>query len=59
MKRPIIVINPNSNQSVTDGLRECLAQFNINKSHPIECVTLKIVKLLLEKTLIIDLASFK
>ncbi len=41
MKRPIVVINPNSNQSVTDGLGECLARFNNNKSHPIECVTLK------------------
>ena len=41
MKRPIIVINPNSNQSVTDGLEECLIRFNNDKSHPIECTTLK------------------
>ena len=41
MKRPIIVINPNSNQSVTDGLKECLTHFNNNGFYPIECVTLK------------------
>ncbi|MFK7880753.1 aspartate/glutamate racemase family protein [Roseobacter sp.] len=38
---PIIVINPNSNQAVTDGLATALQRFNIPGNGPqIECVTL-------------------
>jgi len=40
MIQPIVVINPNSNQSVTDGLEKCLVSFNQIKTCPIECVTL-------------------
>lgn len=63
MKRPIIVINPNSNQSVTDGLKECLTQFNSNGFYPIECVTLKngpfgIESQLDSDSVIIPLANF-
>lgn len=36
---PIVVINPNSNQAVTDGLAEALASFG-RAGPPIECVTL-------------------
>ena len=40
MIRPIVVINPNSNQSVTDGLEKGLMPFNKIGAFPIECVTL-------------------
>ena len=36
--RPILVINPNSNEAVTEGLRDALAPFG--KAVPVECVTL-------------------
>lgn len=36
--RPIVVINPNSNEAVTEGLREALAPFA--RAHPVECLTL-------------------
>jgi Asp/Glu/hydantoin racemase len=35
---PILVINPNSNEAVTDGLREALAAFS--RAVPVECLTL-------------------
>lgn len=38
MTGPIVVINPNSNQVVTDGLEQALAAFH--KAVEIECVTL-------------------
>lgn len=39
---PIVVINPNSNQVVTDGLATALLRFNIPGGGPqIECVTLR------------------
>lgn len=37
---PIIVINPNSNQAVTDGLAEALAPFQRPDGPAIECLTL-------------------
>ncbi len=37
---PIVVINPNSNQAVTDGLAEALAPFQRPDGPPIECLTL-------------------
>ena len=40
MIRPIIVINPNSNQSVTDGLEKSLVPFNQFGGCSILCVTL-------------------
>ena len=40
MIRPIVVINPNSNQSVTDGLEKSLIPFNQFGQYFIECVTL-------------------
>ena len=40
MINPIVVINPNSNQSVTDGLEEGLEPFNQAGTPPIEFVTL-------------------
>ena len=40
MIRPIVVINPNSNQSVTDGLEKSLIPFNQFEQYFIECVTL-------------------
>ena len=36
---PIVVINPNSNQAVTDGLDEALERFRF--ATPIECLTLE------------------
>ncbi|WP_340301316.1 aspartate/glutamate racemase family protein [Roseobacter sp. HKCCD5988] len=41
MNGPIVVINPNSNELVTDGIRDALKEFNLPKSPEIECVTLK------------------
>lgn len=41
MNGPIVVINPNSNELVTDGIRDALKEFNLPKSPAIECVTLK------------------
>lgn len=41
MTGPIVVINPNSNQAVTDGLRDALAAFSLQGGPAIECLTLK------------------
>ena len=41
MNGPIVVINPNSNELVTDGIRDALTEFNLPKRPAIECVTLK------------------
>ncbi len=38
--RPIVVINPNSNQAVTDGLSESLEPFRFDGGPAIECLTL-------------------
>lgn len=40
MTGPIIVINPNSNQAVTDGLDAALAPFRLTGGPVIECLTL-------------------
>lgn len=40
MSGPIVVINPNSNQAVTDGLDRALAPFRLSGGPQIECVTL-------------------
>ena len=40
MSGPIVVINPNSNQAVTDGLDQALAPFRLSDGPAIECVTL-------------------
>ncbi len=40
MSGPILVINPNSNQAVTDGLHEALAPFRLGGGPEIECLTL-------------------
>ena len=40
MIRPVVVINPNSNQSVTDGLEQSLTPFTQFGGCSIECVTL-------------------
>lgn len=40
MTGPIIVINPNSNQAVTDGLDAALAPFRLTGGPGIECLTL-------------------
>ena len=37
---PIVVINPNSNQAVTDGLSEALEPFRFDGGPGIECLTL-------------------
>jgi Asp/Glu/hydantoin racemase len=37
---PIVVINPNSNQAVTDGLDQALAPFRLGGGPAIECLTL-------------------
>ena len=37
---PIVVINPNSNQAVTDGLSEALESFRFDGGPAIECLTL-------------------
>ena len=41
MSRPVVVINPNSNQTVTDGLEKSLSYFNQFDGCYIECVTLE------------------
>lgn len=41
MTGPIVVINPNSNQAVTDGLSNALAPFSLRGGPAIECLTLK------------------
>ena len=41
MSRTIVVINPNSNQTVTDGLEKSLSYFNQFEGCFIECVTLE------------------
>ena len=38
--KPIIVINPNSTQAVTDGIDEAVEPFRMDGGPPIECVTL-------------------
>jgi len=40
MTGPIVVVNPNSNQAVTDGLDRALAPFRLAGGPAIECVTL-------------------
>ena len=40
MNRPVVVINPNSNQTVTDGLEKSLIHFKQFEGFFIECVTL-------------------
>lgn len=40
MSGPILVINPNSNQAVTDGLDAALAAFRLPGGPAIECLTL-------------------
>ena len=41
MNRPVVVINPNSNQTVTDGLEKSLIHFNQFEGFLVECVTLE------------------
>ena len=41
MSGPIVVINPNSNEAVTDGLKDALAAFDLPGGPGIECLTLK------------------
>ena len=41
MSRTVVVINPNSNQTVTDGLEKSLSYFNQLEGCFIECVTLE------------------
>ncbi|MCR9107971.1 aspartate/glutamate racemase family protein [Marivita sp. XM-24bin2] len=41
MSGPILVINPNSNEAVTEGLRDALGGFNLPGGPAIECLTLK------------------
>ena len=38
--KKILVINPNSNEAVTQGLAECLAPLQIKDQVEIECMTL-------------------
>jgi Asp/Glu/hydantoin racemase len=40
MTGPVLVINPNSNQAVTDGLRDALSGFTLPGGPGIECLTL-------------------
>ena len=40
MTGPIVVINPNSNQAVTDGLADALTGFQLQGGPAIECQTL-------------------
>ncbi|NNF76550.1 MAG: Asp/Glu racemase, partial [Rhizobiales bacterium] len=40
MSGRILVINPNSNQAVTDGMDEALEPFRAGSDVEIECVTL-------------------
>ena len=46
----ILVINPNSNQAVTDGMADALKPLQINGGPEIECVTLPLKKLVSENT---------
>lgn len=41
MSGPIVVINPNCNQAVTDGLKQALAPFALPGGPAIECLTLE------------------
>ena len=41
MTGPVVVINPNSNQAVTDGLKDALAAFDLLGGPGIECLTLQ------------------
>ncbi|WP_299789424.1 aspartate/glutamate racemase family protein [uncultured Marivita sp.] len=41
MSGPIVVINPNSNEAVTEGLKDALAAFDLPGGPDIECLTLK------------------
>lgn len=41
MTGPIVVINPNSNEAVTEGLDAALEPFRLGNGPAIECVTLK------------------
>ena len=41
MTGPIVVINPNSNEAVTEGLDATLAPFRFNGGPKVECVTLR------------------
>ena len=41
MTRPVVVINPNSNKTVTDGLEKSLSHFNQFEGCFVECVTLE------------------
>lgn len=41
MSGPVVVINPNSNQAVTEGLKDALAAFDLPGGPDIECLTLK------------------
>ncbi|MEO1308222.1 MAG: aspartate/glutamate racemase family protein, partial [Pseudomonadota bacterium] len=38
--KKILAINPNSNEAVTEGIRECLAPLNIDGRVEVECATL-------------------
>jgi Asp/Glu/hydantoin racemase len=40
MTGPIVIINPNSNQAVTDGLSAALEPFRFPQGPAIECLTL-------------------
>ena len=40
MSGPIVVVNPNSNQAVTNGLNQALAPFRLDNGPEIECLTL-------------------
>lgn len=40
MTGPIVVVNPNSNQAVTDGLADALSTFQLPGGPAIECLTL-------------------
>ena len=41
MTGPIVVVNPNSNQAVTDGLADALSGFQLQGGPAIECLTLE------------------
>ena len=40
MARPIVVLNPNSSQSVTDALHEALEPLRFSDGPPLHCATL-------------------
>ena len=40
MSGPIVVVNPNSNQAVTNGLNQALAPFRLDNGPEIECLPL-------------------